>query len=49
VVGNLVSYPAVRRKECRLRLNVMATLTKEDMDFALRILTEEGRRTGVLA
>ncbi|MCD4654683.1 aminotransferase class I/II-fold pyridoxal phosphate-dependent enzyme, partial [bacterium] len=43
VFTNLVSYPAVRRKECRLRLSVMNSLTKDDMDQALAILAELGR------
>jgi glycine C-acetyltransferase len=36
---NIVTYPAVRRKECRLRLCVMKDLTFEQLDRAVKILT----------
>ena len=45
---NIVTYPAVRRKECRLRLCVMATLTREDMDLALFHLENEAKKIGIL-
>ena len=48
VFTNLVTYPAVRRKECRLRVNVMRTLTQEDMDRALQIFAAVGRECGVV-
>ena len=48
VFTNLVTYPAVRRKECRLRVNVMRTLTFEDMDRALTIFGAVGRECGVI-
>lgn len=48
VYTNIVTYPAVRRKECRLRLCAMATFTKAEMDAALHILTEEGRKCGII-
>ncbi len=48
VYTNVVTYPAVRRKECRLRLCVMNSLTKEDMDFALGKLAELGRKYGII-
>jgi len=48
VFTNLVTYPAVRRKECRLRVNVMRTLTQEDMDRALAIFAAVGRECGVI-
>ena len=48
VFTNLVTYPAVRRKECRLRVNVMRTLTQEDMDRALQIFAAVGRECGVI-
>lgn len=48
VLTNLVTYPAVRRKECRLRINVMSTLSRADMDTALSIFAETGRSCGVL-
>jgi glycine C-acetyltransferase len=49
VFTNLVTYPAVRRKECRLRVNVMRTLTQEDMDRALAIFQTVGRECGVIS
>jgi glycine C-acetyltransferase len=48
VYTNIVTYPAVRRRECRLRLCVMATLSKEDMDFALFRLESEAKKCGLL-
>ncbi len=35
---NIVTYPAVRRKECRLRLCVMKDLTYEQIDRAIEIM-----------
>ncbi len=48
VYTNIVTYPAVRRKECRLRLCVMASLSQNDMDTALACLERAGKRCGVL-
>lgn len=48
VFTNLVTYPAVRRKECRLRLNVMATHTVEDLDRALEVFDTLGHQYGLL-
>lgn len=48
VFTNLVTYPAVRRKECRLRVSVMNSLTREEMDAALKILAELGQKHGVI-
>jgi len=48
VFTNIVSYPAVRRKECRLRVNVMRTLTRDIMDRALTIFADVGRECGVI-
>ncbi len=48
VFTNIVSFPAVRRKECRLRINVMSTLTREQMDRALVVLAEQGRKHGLI-
>lgn len=48
IFTNLVTYPAVRRKECRLRLNIMNSLTKKEMDQTLSVLAEEGRRHGII-
>lgn len=35
---NIVTYPAVRRKECRLRLCAMKDLSFEQIDKAVEIL-----------
>lgn len=43
VYTNIVTYPAVRRKECRLRLCVMKDLSYEQMDRAVEIMTEVGK------
>ena len=49
VFTNLVSYPAVRRKECRLRVSMMNSITQPEMDHALSILAELGRKYGIIA
>jgi glycine C-acetyltransferase len=49
VFTNLVTYPAVRRKECRLRVSVMSTLTRAEMDLALSIFGDLGRKHGIIA
>lgn len=49
VFTNLVSYPAVRRRECRLRITMMNSLTQADLDQVLSILAELGRKYGVIA
>ncbi len=49
VFTNLVTYPAVRRKECRLRLCVMSALTRADLDEALAIFARVGRQHGIIA
>jgi glycine C-acetyltransferase len=48
VFTNLVTYPAVRRKECRLRVSIMNSLTRVEMDKALGIFAELGREYGVI-
>ena len=48
VFTNLVTYPAVRRKECRLRVSIMNSLTREEMDKALGIFAELGRKYAVI-
>ena len=48
VFTNIVTYPAVRRKECRLRVSVMNSLTREDMDRALALFGELGRKHGIV-
>lgn len=48
VFTNMVTYPAVRRKECRLRVSVMSSLTRADMDRALAAFGEAGRKLGII-
>jgi len=48
IMTNVVTYPAVRRKECRLRLNIMDSLTQEDMDRSLLALETIGKRYGII-
>ena len=48
VYTNIVTYPAVRRKECRLRLCVMRDLEYSQLDTAIHILTELGRKYDVI-
>jgi glycine C-acetyltransferase len=45
---NAIFYPAVPKGNSRLRLSIMATLTKADLDEALNILEDTGRKYGVL-
>jgi 8-amino-7-oxononanoate synthase len=44
VFTNIVTFPAVRRKECRLRLNMMADHTREDLDYVLDVFKQLGPR-----
>lgn len=48
VFTNVVTYPAVRRKECRLRVSVMSSLTRADMDEALDTFATVGRELGLI-
>jgi 8-amino-7-oxononanoate synthase len=48
VFTNVVTYPAVRRKECRLRVSIMSALTRDDMDKALAVFGELGRKHGII-
>lgn len=48
VYVNIVTYPAVRRKECRLRLCTMKELTFEQIDRAVDILAEIGKEYGII-
>ena len=48
VYVNIVTYPAVRRKECRLRLCMMKDLTKEQIDKAVNIISEKGKKYGII-
>ena len=48
VFTSVVTYPAVRRKECRLRVSLMSTHTREELDRALGIFKELGQKYGVI-
>lgn len=48
VYTNIVTYPAVRRKECRIRICVMKDLTRNMMDGAVEIIEKTGRKYGVI-
>lgn len=45
---NAVPYPAVPKDQCRFRLSLMATHTREDLDMTLDALKEVGREFGVI-
>jgi glycine C-acetyltransferase len=47
VFTNVVTYPAVRRKECRLRVSIMNSLTRDDLDRALAVFAELGGKYGI--
>lgn len=44
---NPVFFPAVARKKCRLRLSIMATHTREDLDQTLNAIEATARKHGV--
>ncbi len=48
VYVNIVTYPAVRRKECRLRLCTMKDLTFKQIDKAVKIISDLGREYGLI-
>ena len=48
VYVNIVTYPAVRRKECRLRLCVMKDMTFSQLDKAVNIITKVAKEFGVI-
>lgn len=49
IYTNIVTYPAVRRKECRLRLCVMNSLTAEDISRVLAVFAKLGRKHKLIA
>ena len=49
VYVNIVTYPAVRRKECRLRLCAMKDLSFEQIDRAIGIMAEYAREYNVIS
>ena len=48
VYANMVSYPAVRRRECRIRFCMMATLSSEELERAAAIIIATGRELGII-
>lgn len=48
VYVNIVTYPAVRRKECRLRLCTMKELSFEQIDKAVEIIADLGKKFGLI-
>ena len=48
VYVNIVTYPAVRRKECRLRLCVMKDLAYCELDRAADIIIKKGIEYGII-
>ena len=46
---NSVEYPAVPKDAQRLRISVMATHTREDLDQAIGVFAKLGRRFGMIA
>jgi glycine C-acetyltransferase len=48
VYTNIVSYPAVRRKECRIRLCVMKELTKEQIARAVEIIADVAKKHAII-
>lgn len=48
VYVNIVTYPAVRRKECRLRLCAMKELNKTQIDKAVDIIARYGKKYGII-
>jgi 7-keto-8-aminopelargonate synthetase-like enzyme len=48
VYTNIVSYPAVRRKECRIRLCVMKELTKEQIVRAVEIIADVAKKHAII-
>lgn len=48
VYTNIVTYPAVRRKECRIRICVMKDLTCNQMERAVDIICKVAKKYGVI-
>jgi glycine C-acetyltransferase len=45
---NSIEYPAVKKDGQRLRLSVMSTHTRDDLDMAIAAFERIGRRTGIV-
>ncbi|HSW09818.1 MAG TPA: aminotransferase class I/II-fold pyridoxal phosphate-dependent enzyme [Bacillota bacterium] len=48
IYANPVFYPAVSRRLSRIRLSLMATHTREDLDLTLSACEEAGRKLGII-
>lgn len=48
VYTNIVTYPAVRRKECRIRLCVMKDMTFAQLDKACEIISKIAKEFGII-
>ena len=48
VYVNIVTYPATRRKECRLRLCVMKDLTYHQLDIAAQLIINKGKEYQII-
>ncbi|MFC1586900.1 aminotransferase class I/II-fold pyridoxal phosphate-dependent enzyme [Planctomycetota bacterium] len=48
VFTNIVTYPAVRRKACRLRVSIMNSLSREELDKALIFIEKLGKKYGII-
>ncbi|MDA8138987.1 MAG: aminotransferase class I/II-fold pyridoxal phosphate-dependent enzyme [Desulfobacteraceae bacterium] len=48
VYASPVVYPAVAPSKCRIRLGVMATHTRDDLDAALEIFKKAGKEVGII-
>jgi glycine C-acetyltransferase len=49
VFTSVVTYPAVRRKECRLRVSLMSTHTRPQLDRVVEILKRLGKKHGLIS
>ena len=45
---NPVYYPAVPKKQDRLRISLMATLEKKDLEYTLEVLERVGKKYGII-
>lgn len=48
VYANIVTYPAVRRKECRVRFCIMKELTKVQLESAVEIIAKVAKKHGII-
>ncbi len=48
IFTSVVTYPAVRRKECRLRLSLMNSHTRPQLDRVLSVLKKLGAKHGII-